>query len=53
MGKAAWGSRGGTARFIMNPAVVRSPFAEFKEEGVGLMKAKGGLVQMRDCNCGN
>lgn len=36
-----------TARFIMNPAVVRSPFAAFEEEGIGLMKKKGGLVRMR------
>lgn len=33
-----------TAIFAADPSVLRSPWAEFKEEGVGLMKAKGGSV---------
>ena len=39
----------GTAIFAHDPSVLRSPWAAFEEEGVGLLKKKGGLVQMRSC----
>ena len=40
-----------TTILIADPSLARSPWAQFEEEGVGLMKAKGGLVQYRDCGC--
>lgn len=39
----------GSAILSMNPANIRSPWAAFEEEGVGLLKKQGGLVQMRGC----
>lgn len=38
-----------TVILIADPSLARSPWAQFEEDGVGLMKAKGGLVQYRDC----
>lgn len=38
-----------TAIFVHDPSVLRSPWAAFEEEGVGLLKKEGGLVQMRNC----
>lgn len=41
----------GTAIFAHDPSVLRSPWAAFEEEGVGLLKKKGGLMQVHKCGC--